>query len=364
MKKYSYNTITLGQFILLLHSVQVGVGILTLPRELAETSGTDGWMAIPIGWLLSSASSLLIVQLMKNNPDATVIDLLAIYFGKWVGKLAAVFIALYYTLGVFLVASAAIINIKVWILSQTPPWLIALLLAIPTFVIAKNGLRILARYAEVAFAISILLFSLLIFPLKESQFLNLLPLFKEGWVPILASVKTTLGSFLGFELVFLIYPFLENKKKASIGVIVANTMTMLVYVGITVICFVFFSPDEVTRHLWPTLDLLEVVEFRFLERVDIIFLTLYVLILSSTGIPFAYFAVFGSAQLLGKQNHKYPLIVFCILFVLTYYFYYPSYKQINAINDAYQNVLYGYAYILPLCLIVFAWCRKRLTGRK
>lgn len=38
--------ITLMQYILLIHGIQMGIGILTLPRELAEKSGTDGWIAI------------------------------------------------------------------------------------------------------------------------------------------------------------------------------------------------------------------------------------------------------------------------------------------------------------------------------
>lgn len=35
-------SISLMQYIIMIHGLQIGVGILTLPRELAERIGTDG----------------------------------------------------------------------------------------------------------------------------------------------------------------------------------------------------------------------------------------------------------------------------------------------------------------------------------
>ena len=44
------------QYIFLIHGVQAAIGLLTLPRELAEIAGTDGWISIIIGYFLSTAS--------------------------------------------------------------------------------------------------------------------------------------------------------------------------------------------------------------------------------------------------------------------------------------------------------------------
>ena len=49
--KYTKNQITLMQYIFLIHGVQVGVGLLTLPRELAEKAG-DGWLDRHHYWLV------------------------------------------------------------------------------------------------------------------------------------------------------------------------------------------------------------------------------------------------------------------------------------------------------------------------
>ena len=50
MKKYAYNDITVMQYIFIINASQVGTGILSLPRVLAEKAGTDSWIALFIGW--------------------------------------------------------------------------------------------------------------------------------------------------------------------------------------------------------------------------------------------------------------------------------------------------------------------------
>ena len=62
MKKYAYNDITLMQYIVLINGMQVGTGVLSLPRVLAEKAGTDGWIAILIGWIFSTISGVFISE--------------------------------------------------------------------------------------------------------------------------------------------------------------------------------------------------------------------------------------------------------------------------------------------------------------
>ncbi|MEH7072318.1 GerAB/ArcD/ProY family transporter, partial [Priestia megaterium] len=47
------------QYIFLIHGIQVGAGVLQLPRIMAEKVGMNGWIPLICGWLLSSAASLI-----------------------------------------------------------------------------------------------------------------------------------------------------------------------------------------------------------------------------------------------------------------------------------------------------------------
>ncbi|MGV3137392.1 GerAB/ArcD/ProY family transporter [Brevibacillus agri] len=90
MKKYAFNELTVFQYIYLIHGAQVGIGVLSMPRELAEVAGTDGWLSILIGWFAAMAVSLVIIGIMKRYPGKTIVDLLPLFLGKWLGKVCVV----------------------------------------------------------------------------------------------------------------------------------------------------------------------------------------------------------------------------------------------------------------------------------
>ena len=211
--KYTQNQITFMQYIFLIHGVQVGVGLLTLPRELAEKAGTDGWISLIIGWLFSTLASLIIIQVMKNYPNGTIIDLLTHYFGKWFGKIAAFIFILYFAFLGSIIFVREGLFIQFWILPQTDMFILLLLLSIPSYLIVRNNITILGRYAELVFFMTTWMLFFYFTPLKEAHWLHLLPIIKEGWKPILTAAKTTIFSFLGFEIAFFLYPFLQKNKK-------------------------------------------------------------------------------------------------------------------------------------------------------
>ena len=198
MMKNIKNKITLMQYIFLIHGVQMGVGVLTLPRELAEKAGTDGWIAIIICWFLSTMASLIIIQIMKKYPNGTILDLLTHYFGKWIGKVGTIIFALYFALLANVVFIREALFIQAWILPRTEVYILILLLSIPSYLIVRKNISILGRYSEFVFFMTVWTIIIYLIPLKHAQWLHLLPVLKEGWVPILTAVKTAIFSFYRF----------------------------------------------------------------------------------------------------------------------------------------------------------------------
>ena len=71
MTKRAKREISLFQYILTISGVQVGFGVLTLPREVAQGANTDGWMSIIIGCAITTLVSLSIVKIMEKHPGYT-----------------------------------------------------------------------------------------------------------------------------------------------------------------------------------------------------------------------------------------------------------------------------------------------------
>lgn len=354
MTKCRNNEITLMQYIFLIHGTQVGIGILTLPRELTEVAGTDGWISIFIGWMMSIFASLLITYIMKKHPQKTLFDLLPYYFGTWLGNFGNLLVILYGAFVTVTVIFTFFFIINVWILVETPSYMILAFYLIPAYIIGRKGIRVLGRYSEMMFFLTLWMPILLLVPLREAHVLHLLPVIKEGWLPIFHAVKTTIVSFLGFEMAFFLYPFLTCKEHATKGIVIANTLSLLIFLHITLIAYLFYSPYESIQYQWPTLNLLKEIEFPFLERFEIIFLSFYMVSLSTTWLPYTFISVFGSSRLLKKENYyQQHLLVFLFLLLITAFFFQPSYTQIAQLAKAWGGAGFIFSYVFPVALWLY-----------
>ncbi|PUA39610.1 spore gernimation protein [Paenibacillus elgii] len=365
MKKYAFNEITLMQYILAIHGMQVGIGVLQLPRLLAEKAGTDGWISLVIGWLVALAVSLVIIRVMKYYPEGTILELLSHYFGRWAGKLGAIVFCAYFFFFFFIVIVRSVLFLKLWILPQTPDATIMVLILIPSYLIALGGVRILGRYSELVFYMALWVPFFYLIPLSVSHhWLHLLPVLKESWKNILETSLTTVVSFLGVETAFFLYPFLQKKQSASKGMIIANILTISVYLGVTFVCFVFFSPDEITRYNEPTLSILKVTELRFVERMEIVFLAFYLFILSTTSMPMMYLTTFCSNWLFGTKAFRGHFLVLVAIVVAYVVFFVPTFPQSDKSQKIFGNIALYLIVGFPFVLWFLLWMKTRSARRK
>jgi len=333
----------------------MGVGVLTLPRELAEQAGTDGWMVIIISWFLATMASLIIIQIMKKYPNGTILDLLTHYFGKWIGRVATIIFALYFALLANVIFIREALFIQAWILPRTEVYVLILLLSIPSYQIARKNINILGRYSEFVFFMTLWTIIIYLIPLKYAHWLHLFPVLKEGWLPILTTVKTSIFSFLGFEIAFFLYPFLQKKEKASMGVVIANTLSLLAFLMVTIGAFIFYSPDEITIYNEPTIEMLKVLEFKFIERLEIVFFSFYLFVISTTVLPFMFMTVFCTSQLVGKQDYSKHLACFLLIEFAVVVLFPPSFDENTHLQQVIEKAGIILAFAFPLCLWGYVW---------
>lgn len=355
MNKYSMNQISLNQFILIIVENQIGIGILSLPRNLAESAGTDGWISIILGWIVAILLSLVIIRIMEKNPGCTLFEILTKYFGKWAGNSLVIGWVLLYACITSTIMFTAVHIIKIWINQGTPNYMLMILFVIPIYMVAKQGLRGIGHFAELVFIVTMWMPFLLILTLQDTQWMNLIPIGKEGISPILSSVKSTLYSFTGFEVAFFFYPFLKDKKSASKGIVLANSITMLIYIAAVIVCFVKFSRAEIMDYVYPTLNVLKLIRLPFLERLEIICLPLFLVFTFMTIIPVLYVAALGASKLLDKQDHRNFLRIILTLWILVSFFYIPTTFQITKMAKIVEVLTLYFYYVFPIFLWIYGW---------
>ncbi|QDS34034.1 endospore germination permease [Brevibacillus brevis] len=359
MKINRLNDITLFQYIFFISQVQIGIGIITLPSDLAEIASTDGWISIILGWMVANVVSLLIIHVMKDHPNETIFDLLKRYFGKWLGGFGSLLFALYSLFVFSITLFSAIHLMQTWVLPQTANYFLMILFFIPIYMLARYGIRMLARYTEIVQIGMILMLPLFFVSMKNGHFIHLLPVLKEGWLPILKGTKTTVLSFLGFELAFVLYPFLQKKQQAGKGIVIANTITLFVYLLVTIACFVEFNPYQVSTYIWPTLDLFETIEFPFVERIEVIFAAFYLFLISSSGIPYYFVSIVGFSQVIPYTNQRQVLQVLTGGFIILSFVYNPTFHQVSIMLKWGGHMGLVVSYLFPFCL----WLYVRTIGK-
>ncbi|WEK54108.1 MAG: endospore germination permease [Candidatus Cohnella colombiensis] len=361
MKKDVTNGITFMQFIFIIHGSQVGFGILSLPKELADKAGTDGWISLIVGWFMSVIASIIIVLILRKYPNDTLPDLLIRLFGKIIGRILIIPVIFYFALFVWTILITAMLFIKQWFLPMTQDYIIMILLLTPGFLIASKSIRILGRYCELIFYMMIVLFLIFLIPVRDSHWIHLLPLFKEGWIPIYHGVSASIYSFLGFEIIFFVYPFLQKKHLAIRGVVIANTISLLLYLEVTLICFAFFSPDGIMDYNQPVLNLLKVIEFHFLERIDMLFLAFYLFEISATWLTSTFGTILSMGLLFGKKKPAFYASFFFLLIVVLVFLIHPSWNQNRQWMQlcAKAGIVFGYMFPVLLYLYVLIYNRLR-----
>jgi spore germination protein (amino acid permease) len=233
----------------------------------------------------------------------------------------------------------------------------------PTFMLLRGGIRVISRYAVFVFFFTLWMPFLLTIPIKDSHWVYLLPIFKEGWMPLLIAVKTTVLAFLGFEFAFILYPYLKQKQSAAKGIVIANSITLLVYLQITLVCFVYYSPDEISQFIWPTLTLVKPIHFSVLERFEIVFLSFYLFIFSDSAVPYAFSVTDGINQLFKKKGWKFPIYILLACIVGLSLFYRPTFEQTDTWREWWGNASFLVAYAFPvvflLYITVFTYWQRR-----
>ncbi|KLA30479.1 endospore germination permease [Bacillus cereus] len=212
MTKRAKREISLFQYILTISGVQVGFGVLTLPREVAQGANTDGWISIIIGCAITTLVSLCIVKIMEKHPGYTLLDVLTRYLGKWLGRVAMIFWILYAVLAAVSLIFSLLYVIHIWILPRSPMFLIMMLLSIPMVMLACKGVLIISRYAVFTVLFTLWMPLLLFIPLKDGHWVYLLPLLKVSALRDFWGTASYFIVFL-FPVFFLLYMTLYQHWK-------------------------------------------------------------------------------------------------------------------------------------------------------
>lgn len=347
----------------LIHSSQTGIGILNFQSQVIKYAEQDAWISLIITWAVTHIILYIIFKLLGGGTN----DLVAIHqycFGKAIGSIMSVMALVYFWLASLTVLRSYIEVIQIWVYPSIKTWQLCFVFGLTFYYIISSGFRSLTGFSFWGVILPAFLFFLIYFPLMHANYIYLLPAFSHSLSELFLSSKGYALLFLGFEWILMYYPFLRssNNRDISKWAYLGNIYTLIVYLIITLISFLYFN-QEVLQHLpWPTLMMVKIVKFSFLERFEYVFIFIWLLVIISP-ICISLWA----CTRIAKRTFSIPpkaTLLFLLVAEMIVSVNLQEFKSVDYLVNFTSNVGIGFVYVyLPLLLII-KWIKNHFMNNR
>ncbi|MBP2076715.1 GerAB/ArcD/ProY family transporter [Oceanobacillus polygoni] len=343
-------------------SMQIGVGILGVPRLIFSEAKQDSWISILMATVYIIIVLFVMLLTLKQYDNADIHGIHLDVFGKWLGKLFSTVYILYFAIALYSVLITYIEIVKVFVFPEVSNFVMGLILICLTIYGVLGGLRVIIGVSFVFGVLANWILFLLIHPALQIDLAHYLPLFQASFVDLLKGAMASSYTFMGFEILFLVYPFIHNKNKVSISSILAVTWSSLLVLAATMLAIGFFAAAQLERREWAVLVLFKTQSFPFVERFDYIVVAELMMVVA----PSLLFLMWGltySIKRVYKVQQKTTLYITSALFLIGTFFFEKHFETQQVINFANQFGLW-LIYVYPFVLLPFVLLKKRLNKRK
>lgn len=363
MRSFEYGDQQIGskEIIFGVASMILGVGIITLPRLLAErTVASDGWISILLAAGITIFFILIMAKLINRFPGQSFFQYTSSIVSKPVAMVITFLFGIY-ALGLTAVEIRSTANIlKMYLFIRTPTEVLALVFLL-VIVYAVAGTRV-----------AILRINLMFFPIVMSvaagvvlmnfsffEYENLRPFITSNWKQLLAGTKEATFSFLGFEMILFYAMYMNRPKQVAKASITGILLIVFLYLFIFIFCIGVFKNEVTKTIIYPTVELAREVEVpgEFFERFESIFFTVWLMTIFNTA-TMAYDIALMSFRSILKKGKK--MVYFSIMSPVVYLvsMFPPTLVDFFKFTSYISYAGIFFAMILPVILLLVAKIRR------
>ncbi len=337
------------------------MGVLSIPYELHSVAKQDGWISLLIAGLLLQIILFGLWALARNHPELTLFQINEKIFPKWLGKFfSSVYIVYFLGVGTLIILLFGRM-ISLWVLPNTPLWVLAFLMIGACMYLVDGGLLIMGRlYTMLSFLIFILII-LVMYTMKEMNILYLFPILETGWGKVLSGVNKAILSFFGFIVSLVIFPKVEGEPKDKLKTIfLAHWFVVVFYLYIVFASFTFFSTEELPLVPEPLLYMLKSFELPVIARIDLFFISIWIISVATSYATYLYMASVGLKEIFQTQKTGRFIIIFgLITFIISVYVGFDM-KKLEIFNQAVIYSGYMFSISFPLIMLPLSFLFKKM----
>ena len=147
------------------------------------------------------------------------------------------------------------------------------------------------------------------FLIYHADFYQLLPVLNHSYKEYIEAALNTSFAYSGFEISILAYSYVNKKEKILKTGVNSIIITGSIYLYTVVTALVIFGPGLVQKFTFPTIRILTTHEIPVLERVEFIFIILWISLAFRPISNQYYFSVHLTQKLLNMKSNKILIII-------------------------------------------------------
>lgn len=329
-------------------SSQIGVGILSFQRHIAEAAGNDAWISIILSGIFIHIILFLIYKILEMS-NGDLFDAQKMIFGQKLSALISSFFIIFYGVVGLAVLRTFYKIVEVWMFPDLKTfWIVLLTLLLINYII-YGGFRTVTGFCFFGTMIPIFLLFSFFFAIQFGEFRNLLPILNHSIIDILKGSYNMSLSIIGFEMILLYYPLIKNpqqsKKWAHLGIMT----TIIIYLFLGLIALTYFSDLQLKNTIWATLSMWKVVQFPFIERFEYIGIAVWGLVI----LPNICLSFWCASRAMKRVYHVRMrtgiVLLSSVCLAITPFI--KTMKQINTLNEWIAKI--GFIYIFIYIPFIF-----------
>ncbi|KYG90512.1 GerAB/ArcD/ProY family transporter [Metasolibacillus sp. FSL K6-0083] len=355
MRSTQKKVLTKVHVLFLVQSCLIGTGILQLPQKLSSMGYSQAFMPILFS-IIATITLWPMIWLNSKFPTNNLFQINEILLGKIIGKFFNFLLVLLFTIICIDSISSYMLLIQSTALpEQTITLPVICFLALLVYLV-RGGIFAIARFSILTFFITIPMVLFTKWAIQKGEFSHFFPLFNFTFQEFYEATKNGYLSFLGYELILFYYPFIIQQKSAfkyaTIGIWISGVL-MLITTGVSVM---YFSEWQLSNIEFAVLNIFKAGEYSFIERIDIIGMTLWIFLVYSTVALYLWAANqgFKSLILAKSQIHLYILVIAIFIALII-----PLSQHLKEKIFTINNYVFYLLLLWPIFLSIIYFFRKK-----
>jgi spore germination protein (amino acid permease) len=252
--------------------------------------------------------------------------------------------------------------IQTWVFPIVPSWVFSISILLLVVYGVTGGIRVIAGAGFFSIILSVWMLIFFGYPLRFVDFHHLLPVMESNITSILKGAYKMAITLVGFEILYIVYPFLEDRKQvqkyAHLGIAASN----ILYLVLMLLSISYFSPGQLENTNWPTLSLFKIVKLPFIERTEYVAVSFWLLIILPNLLLYMWAAVRGVKRSFGRKTNRVIWVFTFIIFFVSIFI--NTRLKLNQVNDILDTIAFYIAICYPFILYILALIKKKMTSLK